>query len=44
MQPKNSVIFNTANPKYFYPTNNRKLSSSKNKIVTHHWSDNTNKG
>jgi glycosyltransferase involved in cell wall biosynthesis len=41
---KNSVIFNTANPKYFYPTNNGRLASSKIKIVTHHWSDNINKG
>lgn len=41
---KNSVIFNTSNPKYFFPTNDRKLSSSKIKIVTHHFSDNINKG
>ena len=36
------IIYNTANSEYFYPV--KKSPSNKIKIVTHHWSDNINKG
>jgi glycosyltransferase involved in cell wall biosynthesis len=39
-----SVILNSANPRYFYPRGKSDFTNRKIIIVTHHWSDNINKG
>jgi hypothetical protein len=43
-QKPKTVIYNSSNSRFFYPVNNREFSHKKIKIVTHHWSDNINKG
>ncbi|MBU2060964.1 MAG: glycosyltransferase [Bacteroidetes bacterium] len=40
----NLVIYNSSNSTFFYPKATSKLTSNRIKIVTHHWSDNINKG
>ncbi len=39
-----TVINNCCNKKYFYPLENKLLNKKKIKIVTHHWSNDYNKG
>lgn len=43
-EKEKSIIYNTANSDYFYPKKLEKSLNKKLKIVTHHWSDNVNKG
>lgn len=38
------VIYNGCNPKYFYPNLQKSKPTTPIKLVTHHWSNNPNKG
>ena len=44
-EKQKAIIYNTANSEYFYPKKiDTCLKNKKLRIVTHHWSDNINKG